>query len=78
MLRPQEIVLEVYPVLALCELTPNPAPAECELTPNPAPAICEVPRNLALTASGWGLSHPGSAELAGRSQTEIEVIYFVI
>ncbi len=77
MLRPQESVPEANPVLALCELTPNPSPAVCELppnpspavcelTPNPAPAMCEVPANLALTASGWGLSHPGSAELAGR------------
>ncbi len=72
MLRPQEIVPEANPASAVCELTPNPSPALCEVPSNPYPALCEVPRNLALAASGWGLSHPGSAELAGRSQTEME------
>ncbi len=61
MLHPQEIVSEA-----------NPAPAWCDEPPNPSPAECELPPNLVLAASDWGLSHPVSEELAGRSQTEIE------
>ncbi len=61
MLHPQEILSEA-----------NPASAMFELTPNPDPALCELPPNLVLAASGWGLSHPGSEKLAGRSQTEIK------
>jgi hypothetical protein len=72
MLRPQEIVPEANPAPGLCEVPPKPALAVCELPPNPASAVCEVPPNRVLAASGWGLSHPGSEELAGRSQTEIE------
>jgi hypothetical protein len=60
MLYPQESVPEA-----------NLAPALCDVPPDPDPAFCEVPPNLALAASGWGLSQPGSEELAGRSQTEI-------
>jgi hypothetical protein len=70
----QESVPEGNHALAWCEVPLNPSPAVCELPPNPSSAVCEAPPNPdpALAASGYGLSHPRSEELAGRSQTEIE------